>query len=219
MKTVAVLRPEPGNAATAARLEALGHHVLRLPLFEVVPVAWDVPDPAAHDGLLVTSANAVRHAGAGLERLEALPVHAVGAATASAAQRAGFRVATIGDSNAAALLQRVQARALLHLVGRDHARTGPPVTATVVVYASEPAPLPPGGLDLLAGGVALIHSPRAARRLGELLDAAAIPRAEVALAAISAAAREAAGPGWARVAVAPRPDDATLIAIARLLAD
>lgn len=219
MTTIAVLRPKPGNAATAARLEALGHHVLRLPLFEVVPVAWDVPDPAMFDGLLVTSANAVRHAGAGLERLKTLPVHAVGTATARAAERAGFAVATVGDSNAAALLQQVQARALLHLAGRDHARTGLPVAATTVVYASEPAPLPPGALDLLAGGIALVHSPRAGRRLAELLDAAAISRSEVALAVISAAAREAAGPGWARIAVSPRPDDATLVATARLLAD
>ena len=219
MSTMAVLRPEPGNAATAARLEALGHHVLRLPLFRVVPVAWDVPDPAEFDGLLVTSANAIRHAGAGVGRLKALPVHAVGAATARAAEHAGFTVAATGETNVAALLERVEARALLHLAGRDHARTGAPVVATAVVYASEPAPLPPGALDLLAGGVALVHSPRAARRLRDLFDAAGIPRAEVALAAISAATRDAAGPGWARIAIAPRPDDATLVAAARLLAD
>lgn len=219
MRTIAVLRPEPGNAATAARLEALGFPVLRLPLFAVVPVAWDVPDPADYDGLLVTSANTIRHAGPGLDRLKRLPVHAVGAATAGAAERAGFTVATVGDSDAVALLKRVQARAMLHLVGRDHVPSGPAVAATVVVYASEPAPPPPGSLDLLAGGVALAHSPRAARRIGELLDAAAIPRGEVALAAISAAVREAAGPGWARIAVAPRPDDVTLVATARLLAD
>ena len=46
---------------------------------------------------MLTSANAIRHGGAGLERLRSLPVHAVGEATAAAAREAGFAVAGIGE--------------------------------------------------------------------------------------------------------------------------
>lgn len=217
--SVAVLRPEPGNAATAARLEALGLHPLRLPLFRIAPVAWDPPGPGGFDGLLVTSANAIRHAGPALARYRALPVHAVGTATARAAERAGLAVAQTGEGGVADLLAGTTARALLHLAGRDHARTGPPVTATAVVYASEPAPVPARTLHLLDGGVALLHSPRAGARLAALVEEADLPRATVALAAISPAAAQAAGPGWRAVAVAPRPAEDVLIAAARLLAD
>ena len=66
----------------------------------------------------------------------------------------------------------------------------------------------------LAGTVALVHSPRAGARLAALLP----DRADVRLAAISAAAAEAAGDGWAAVAVAPTPDDAALVATGLSLA-
>ncbi len=82
MKPLAVLRPEPGNAATAARIAAAGARTIRLPLFAVGPLAWTPPDPAVHDALLLTSANAVRQAGPGLAGYRTLPVHAVGAAPA-----------------------------------------------------------------------------------------------------------------------------------------
>ena len=44
MRRIAVLRPEPGNARTAAAVEAMGFAAIRLPLFAVVPLAWTVPD-------------------------------------------------------------------------------------------------------------------------------------------------------------------------------
>ena len=37
-----------------------------MPLFEVEPVAWEAPDAGGFDGLLLTSANAVRHGGAAI---------------------------------------------------------------------------------------------------------------------------------------------------------
>ena len=57
---IAVLRPEPGNTATAAWLAAAGFTVRRLPLFEVRPIDWSPPDPADHDAIVFTSANALR---------------------------------------------------------------------------------------------------------------------------------------------------------------
>jgi uroporphyrinogen-III synthase len=65
--------------------------------------------------------------------------------------------------------------------------------------------------------VALIHSPRAGRRFAELVDRASIARGGVTIAAISPAAAEAAGEGWARVEAAERPADDVLLALAARL--
>ncbi|MDF0488172.1 uroporphyrinogen-III synthase [Sphingomonas sp. H39-1-10] len=213
-RTLAVLRPEPGNAATAARAAAAGYAVLRLPLFAVVPLAWIVPDARAHDALVLTSANIVRMAGAGLADLAALPVIAVGEQTAAAARAAGLTVTATGSSDAEALAALLAARGMtraLHLGGRERTPVDG-VTRAIAVYASEPRAVAPADLAGLAGNVALLHSARAATRLGELLDAAALPRARVTIGAFSAAIAAAAGPGWHAVAVAARPSDTALFA-------
>lgn len=214
---IAVLRPEPGNAATAAAIEALGRRAIRLPLFRIVPLPWHAPDPNGHDALVLTSANAVRHAGPALSRYATLPVHAVGAATAAAARAAGLDVVATGSSDGRALLDAARAAGVtsaLLLTGRDRAvASHPAVTAIAAVYASEgiaivdPAPL--------AGSVALVHSPRAANRLADIV----LDRGRIAVAAISNAAAARLGPGWRAVTVAERPDDAAVIAAAIALAD
>lgn len=219
MKPLAVLRPEPGNAATAARIAAAGGRVIRLPLFAIVPLAWTPPDPADHDALLLTSANAVRQGGPGLGALQMLPVYAVGAATATAARAAGLNVVATGDADAQALAETMAlagvARAL-HLAGRERTTADlPGVGRTIAVYASDTLPIGADALLPLAGTVALVHSPRAGARLAELLA----DRDAVAISAISAPALAAAGPGWAATAVAAAPNDGALIAAALTLAD
>lgn len=206
-RPLGVLRPEPGNAATAARIEALGRRALRLPLFAVRAVAWDAPDPAEYDSLVLTSANALRHGGEALTTLADLPVHAVGAATAAAARAAGFAVVAVGEGGVGALQPPGR---VLRLVGRDHHVLAD--ADTIIVYASEA--LDPD-LDALAGGVALLHSARAARTLADRVT----DRSGIALAAISPAAAAAAGSGWHRIAVAPQPTDMDLISAALVLAD
>lgn len=208
-RPLAVLRPEPGNTATAARIAALGLRALRLPLFAARAVRWSPPDPDRYDALLVTSANAIRLGGEGLQRLRGLPVHAVGAATADAARAAGFTIASIGSGGVDSLRAGLGNLRLLHLAGRDHRATD---AETIVVYASEP--LSPDLSDL-AGAVALVHSPRAGERLAALVR----ERGHIRIAAISPAALAAAGEGWAANTVAPTPDDAALIAAGARLAD
>lgn len=222
-RAVAVLRPEPGNAATAAAIEAAGLTAIRLPLFEIHAIDWTPADVTRFDALLLTSANAARHAGPGLAGLGSLPVHAVGGATAAAAREAGLEVVAVGDRDGAALVAAAAAsgvrRALL-LGGRDRALASDPIIAeAIAVYASDPIAVPVEALDQLAGSVVLLHSPRAARRVADLIDRAGIDRRTVRLAAISATAANAAGGDWERVATAASPDDATLIALARTLAD
>ena len=209
MKPLLVLRPEPGNRATVERARAMGLEPVSFPLFAVEAVAWIAPDAENFDFILFTSANALRHGGpqlAGLQPLEAL---AVGPATAEAARAAGFRVTMTGERGVEVLLDALPVdRRLLHLAGAEHHHASTRhALETVVVYRAVTlaAPrLPPGAL------VALVHSPRAGARFAEL----APDRAKVSIAAISAAAAAACGPGWSAVEVAEQPSDGALLALA-----
>jgi uroporphyrinogen-III synthase len=212
MRRLLLLRPEPGLSTSAERARTMGLEVLARPLFSVEPVAWDVPDAANYNALLLTSANAVRHGGVGLKLLKSLPVDAVGAATAALASDAGFRVKTIGDTDLSGLLKNLPGdRRLLHLAGEDHRDNFDPRIDRRIVYRSTEIANPE--LSDVSGLVAAVHSPRAARRLAELVSA----RGRTLIAAISAAAAEAVGLGWERVAVAERPDDPSLLALAAML--
>ncbi len=212
MKPLLILRPEPGNSATAARARAMGLEAVQCPLFEIEPVEWTAPDAASFDFVLLTSANALRHGGMGLAALTTLDALAVGAATADAALGAGFRVAMAGDSGVDALLDTLPGeQRLLHLAGADRYRPAPRHRiARVVVYRAAPLAAPAIPLGPL---VALVHSPRAAARFAELAPS----RADIAIAAISTAAAAACGTGWAALEAADRPDDMALLALAARL--
>ena len=194
------------------------------PLFRIVPLQWEAPDASDLDGLLLTSANAPRHAGQELARFTHLPCFAVGEATAAAAAGAGLADVRAGPSDGKAALDlaaEAGARRLLHLCGREHVpleRDGTTV-ARRLVYAAEPEPAlaQPAIAALSARAVALIHSPRAAAHFAHLLDGAGIDRGTIGLAAISAAAAEAAGAGWKEVAVAAAPRDEALLELAAKL--
>lgn len=219
-RPIAILRPEPGGAATAERVRAAGLDPLIMPLFAVVPLDWTPPDPASFDALLLTSANAARHAGSGLAALARLPVLAVGPETARAAERAGLRVIQSGHHGIDALLARQPwSQRLLWLAGRDRIAIEHPAIRTVIpVYASDAVALTGEQAQSLSGTVALAHSARAMRQLAAQLDAHDVPRASIRIAAISARAADADERGWGRVAIAPSPDDAALIAVAQPLA-
>jgi uroporphyrinogen-III synthase len=153
-------------------------------LSEIRAAAWDCPDPAAFDGLLIGSANAFVHGGAHLARLTGKPVYAVGEATAAAARAAGFKVAMVGSGGLQAVLDAIPGpRHLLRIAGEEHVPLTPPagVTfATVIAYRSVGLPLDPAA-PLLASGEALVllHSAATARALGEECDRLGLPRAEM----------------------------------------
>jgi len=182
------------------------------PLFRIERVSWAVPPADPYDALLLTSANAVRFAGPGLQRLRSLPVHAVGEATAREAAESGFTIASVGRAGVEDLLRALPAQLrLLHLAGEDRRLPGRTGVDAVTVYRS--AAIDDPHLPRLAGVVAAVHSPRAGARLAEL----ATGRGRTVIAAISAAAAEACGDGWERIEVAPRPDDDSLLALAAML--
>ncbi|MFD1612833.1 uroporphyrinogen-III synthase [Sphingomonas tabacisoli] len=217
MRPVLVLRPQPGADATAARAKALGLGSIVAPLFRIMPRGWEMP-AEPFDALLLTSANAARMLDDRLDR--ALPVYAVGEATADAARTAGFSRIAVGQKDVAAVVAQARAegvRSLLHLAGEDRTPFNPAGLSieTRMVYAAEPCdPQSAFAEALERGAVALLHSARAARRFRELAGAAH------RIAAISPAVLEAAGEGWAASAVADRPaDDALLAAAARLCQD
>jgi uroporphyrinogen-III synthase len=211
---VVVLRPEPGASATVKKARAMGLDAAKVPLFEIEPVAWEAPDPADFDGLLLTSASAVRMAGDQLNALRGLPVHAVGEATAEAAREADLEVVTVGNAGIDALLDSLPFDLkLLHLCGEDRREPSgaPQVITPVVVYRAKAIDAP--DLSAIEGAVVLVHSPRAGRRLSELVR----ERGSVAIAAISAAAAKAGGTGWERIEAADAPNDEALLALAARL--
>lgn len=210
-----MLRPEPGATATVARAQERGLEALGLPLFEIEPLAWKPPEIGGFDGLLLTSANAVRHAGNGLKQLGGLPAYAVGSATADAARNAGFDIAAMGTADVERLLHSVNSDLrLLHLCGEHYKEVAAPQKITSLpVYRSKAKE----SVDISAaqGAVALIHSPRAGMRFAELVR----DRASISIAAISAAAAHAIGKGWASVDSAEAPTDDALLALAARLCD
>ena len=222
-RPIAVIRPEPGNRVTAAVIEAAGRKAIRLPLFEARPVAWEVPDPAAFDALIVTSANAMRHGGMGLARLLDLPVYAVGEATAEAARRIGFRIAATGSTGSAELIATAGREGViraLHLAGRERTiEPGGIVAQVTTVYATDPIPVDARAAARLSGAVVLVQSARTGERLGEIADAAGLDRSTIALVAIGRRAADAAGPGWEQVVVPPDFAGTALTDAAIALAD
>lgn len=208
---MAVLRPEPGASATLHRARELGLDAFALPLFELRPLAWQAPEPAGFDGLLLTSASAVRLAGGQLFKVAGLPVHAVGAATAEAARAAGLAVATVGEAGVDALLGGLPPELrLLHLCGEERREPQAPrqrITAVPVYTAAALRDVDPAALP---GALALVHSPLAGARLAELVP----ERDSIAVAAISQAAAAACGSGWERVEATDRPQDVALLSLA-----
>lgn len=216
MRRVLVLRPEPGASATVAKARAMGLEAIALPLFRVEPIEWEPPDAATFDGILLTSANAVRHAGEGLLTLRGLPAYAIGDSTADAAREAGFDIAAAGDAGVDRLLGSIDPDLrLLHLCGEDRRAPVDPKQGITAVAVYRAIPVDKPDLRDIDGVVALIHSPRAAHRFAEVVPA----RQSIAIAAISAASAQAAGEGWAAVEAAPEPTDEALLALAARLCE
>lgn len=212
MRRLLLLRPEPGLTASMERARGLGVDVIACPLFQVEPLDWNAPDPDSYDALLLTSANAVLHAGPRLARFTNLPVHAVGQATAAAARDAGFAVQTAGAGNLEVLLAKIPpSLRLLHLAGEDHRNVNDARIDRRIVYRAGAIADP--GLPPLNGLVIAVHSPRAGARLAELGS----ERSSTTIAAISDAAAAECGAGWEEIAVSAEPSDKSLLALAASL--
>lgn len=222
MKRILAIRPEPGCAATVALGAKMDLAIAGHPLFAVEPVAWRAKPAENYDAVLLGSANAVRHAGPGLDALTALPALCVGTTTADAARDAGFTIAAIGSGGLQELLP-VAAKGgfnrLLRLSGEAHVALSAPAGMTIdalVCYRVASLPIGRPLADTLRrGALVLLHSGEAAAHLAREIDRLAIPRDAIALACLAPRVGARAGHGWAAVEIAAEPADAPLLALAR----
>lgn len=172
-----VTRTLPGALKTAERLRALGHEPLVEPLFEVRPLAPEL-DLTGVAALAFTSGHGVT-AFAARSSERALPVFAVGDATAAAATAAGFGAvrSAAGDVSrlAASIAETRPSGVVLHLAARERAgnlegalQAAGVAARTVAVYETvERAWTAPDRFDAV-----LVQSPRAAHVLADRLPSA-----------------------------------------------
>lgn len=224
-------RPRAQAAALAAALARRGVATLVEPMIEIDMSAAGPLDLAGVQALLCTSANGVAAlVRVGAER--ALPLFAVGAATAAAARRAGFAAVESAAGDVDDLSRLVAARLdpaagrLLHVAGSAIAgdlagalAARGFAVARAVLYDARPAvalseaarrALSRGGIDL-----ALFFSPRSATIFVALARAAGVVEACAGIAAfsLSAAVDRALGAlDWRARHVAERPDQEALLA-------
>jgi uroporphyrinogen-III synthase len=184
-----ITRAQPGAAATAERVRALGHEAIIAPLLAVHAIEDAQVDLAGVAALAFTSANGVR-AFADLSGERSLRVFAVGAATALAARAAGFKLVLSADGDVEALAEGIGQRrgelrgAVLHPGAADPAgdlvgvleKHG--VTArSLTLYETFPVKLEGEIVDeLVQADAVLLHSPRAAKVLSAMLKVHPAPK-------------------------------------------
>ncbi|MFC4293291.1 uroporphyrinogen-III synthase [Sphingorhabdus arenilitoris] len=190
-----------------------------LPLFHIEALPWHVPDPAAYDALLITSANAIHLGGDGLAALTSLPVYAVGGKSAQRAAQAGFTIAATGDTDSAQIAAMAAANGaarLLWLCGKNRTVVDPPAGVHLdsrIIYDAARLPPPPDfAQQVQDAGAVMLHSPRAARYFAQICAELALDKSAVTIAALSANIAKNAGSGWAKIIIAARPCDRLLLA-------
>jgi uroporphyrinogen-III synthase len=225
--TVLVTRPEPGGSATAAVLRTAGHIPVLAPCLDIeaVPVTL----PSGCDAIVVASAQALP----GLpDAWRAIPLFAVGDATAARARAMGFITVESAAGTArelAALVTRTlkPGASIILPCGETHSldlaaalRDAGFRVSRRVVYRSRPADhLTSAASAALAAGAVdrvMIFSPATARNFARLIDhadlAASLRRA-IAIVISPAAAAPLARLPFHAVRAAISPDQDHMLAI------
>jgi len=225
-----ITRPEEDAEPLAAALAARGVDSMIEPLIAIADVEGAAPELAGVQALLITSANGIR-AFARRSSERALPVLAVGDASAAAARRLGFASVISAGGDVAALAKLAKAEldpkkgALLHVAGSRvagdlaGALTGAGFACRRhVLYQARPAEafsaaaaaaLAAGALD----GV-LLFSPRTAATFARLIAKAGIAdicRRLAAYCLSRAVADAVSGLAWRDVVVAAAPNQDSLL--------
>ena len=220
-------RPQPGAAATAARLAALGWRPIVAEFLGVRPSGATLPKPGRLQAIVAASGNAV-----GLPpAYHGLMLLTVGHATAARARAAGFGTVHSADGDAAALAA-LAARRLDPAAGPVLLATGRGLGTGLAralrergfavhrraVYAASPARVfPPAAADGVAGGLhaALFFSTETARAFARLLPPHLLPclrrtRAAVIGPGVADAVRHLP---WQALRVALRPTQDEVLAL------
>ncbi|MBB3033917.1 uroporphyrinogen-III synthase [Alteriqipengyuania lutimaris] len=218
---VFVLRPEPGLSATMRRGIAMGLAMEAMPLSHAEPLDWDMPG-GRFDGILLGSANGLRHAGEAIARHTDLPVYAVGQATAEKARALGFTVAQVGSGGLQPLVDSLpddRAFTFLRLAGAEHVPLDLPPHVSITTrttYRIVHASLENAQVARLAqGGVVLLHSGAVAAHFARECDRAGLDRASLALAALAPRIARSVSDGWKSVELAASPDDGALLSLVK----
>lgn len=183
-----ITRAQPGAAATAERVRALGHDAVVAPLLAVRALPDVQVDLAGVAALAFTSANGVRTF-ADISPERSIRVFAVGAATAQAARNAGFKLVLSADGDVEALAEGIGQRrgelrgAVLHPGAVDLAGDLSAAlekhgveARRLTLYETEPVkPAPEAVSQLILSDAVLLHSPRAAQVLASLIRAHPAP--------------------------------------------
>jgi uroporphyrinogen-III synthase len=236
---VLVTRPAPDNATTAEALRARGYDVVLSPVLLFEPVPFRDDNNARYNGVVVTSANALRAVAdhPSLAAWRKLRLFAVGEATAEMARQIGFTNILVADGDGASLRDLVIAKlkkgnTLCYLAGevlsRDLAGELDARGYTVVTHtAYRMVQVPELAADAVAAFnadriEAVLHFSRrsaraffdAARGSGIEISALALPHCCISD-AVAAVARDA---GAGRIAVARAPDEkSTLDTLERIV--
>ncbi|HEY0266263.1 MAG TPA: uroporphyrinogen-III synthase [Rhizomicrobium sp.] len=225
---ILITRPLEDGREIAARLAEKGHQALLAPLLS--PHFHDGPAPAMDDvqALLATSANGVRAFARRSPRRD-LSVFAVGPQTAEEALKAGFADVKSADGNAkdlalAASRWAAQGKGvLLHVCGEEAPGTlaenlslrGFKVLRCPLYRMETATRLPDAAREALQAGAldaVMFFSPRSARVFGVLADG--LPTERLAALCISTATAMALMEiSFAQVAVAVRPNQASMLAL------
>ncbi len=220
--TIVAIRPEPGLSATIAAGRQLGLEIAGIPLSQVEPVSWELPEVDAVDALLIGSANAIRHGGAQLSALTHLPAYAVGRATADALEQAGFQVAAVGEGGLQGLLNASSSpRRMLRLAGEERIELELPAGMSMVeraVYRVAKLPLSRDlMLEVRVNPLILLHSAGSAEHFAAEIDRFGVDRGGISLAALGPRIAAAAGGGWSTIHIADRPNDVELLAMVKAI--
>ena len=216
-----IVRPEPGASSTLAAARAVGLDAYAHPIFAVRPVEWQPVARETVDAVALGSANALRHGGAGLERLRGLPAYCVGETTARAARAAGLLVVRTGSGGLQQVIDTLAPdhRRILRLAGTTRTTLTPPAGVTIEtreVYASVPLPIAPAlEKRLTSPAVVLLHSGEAASHFEAICTAASVNRSQISLVTIGPRVTRLLSEGWHRIETAPQPSDAALLALAQ----
>lgn len=221
IRPLLLLRPQPGNDASAERARVLGIDVVQLPLFEIVPVHNGTVPDGPFDALLITSPNGARYGAETIARFADLPIYTVGDTSAQAVRENGGKDVRTGGGDASRTIPMIVAdgiKTVLHICGEE-VRPFDTLGLTItqhIVYGSDARDMRPFTkmLVTMPPSVIAIHSPAAGRRLNALMPPSC--RNHMIL-GLSEAATNAAGKGWRQVHVSPTPDDSALLRIATTL--
>ena len=233
--TILVTRPHPDNDTTLATLRDRGFEALSAPLLRFEPLPFHDDADADYDGVILTSANALRSLDLTASRLLPLPLFAVGAHTADAARAAGFDRVIVAKGDAVSLRDLVLAQVkagkltasatLLYLAGADLSRdlagelgTRGLTVVTHTTYRMAPvAALPRQASEaFMANRISAVlhYSRRSAQAFLETIRADGIEISALAVpqccisAAVAAVLHDA---GATNVVVAARPDETALL--------